>query len=663
MSEHDLSREVVGIGRHADNDIVLDDRTLSRFHAEIVRQGEDDARWVIVVRGQNGVLLNGERISEQVELQSGDRIELGRYTAVFQAPAPRAAKNGRPAAPPREGRSPAASFEDDELGLGDELEVDIGLEDGGEGEGHTNTKPAASAEEYGLTNAQQDGLTDAAEDAFADHDDEAGFKPTFVVLLNGTEVSRHPISTQELVIGRSKQCDIVISLAGLSRRHARLHRTGKQVFVEDLGSQNGTWVNNVKTAGQHTLQHGDLLNFYDYGVIYLEHDDVAEGASSDDSLLEEQGELTEAGYTDSALDTARAPASPVSPAPAGARAGAGAKSSPAQGSSAAASAKAAWAPTSAPAAGTADKPSSIPTSTPRMSAANVRGAAVGAGGAGVGAFVKNAVVPTIVETPARKGQPSSEDDLGLGERASSLLESDDQGVDSAKAPLAENEDRGEYFDFNELGDGSFLGDDFEEGAAKERNDAPQGGGARPSGSAAPGRAAARALDDEDLEAELAFDDAVNAKGDDEFGDLDPDSGVTGLADKTTVGLDRNALRASVVAGWPTDEDLERALSLTHDAVTVTLDVTMKGKAYAQIPLSETVTRLGSDPRCECALPTASGLRPWHLTVLKVGGSVLVVRANPLARVEMAGKPFDSATIRNGDLVQLGDVALKFRLRR
>ncbi|MBM4281318.1 MAG: FHA domain-containing protein, partial [Deltaproteobacteria bacterium] len=104
LAEHDLARGVLGLGRHPENDIVLDDRTLSRFHAKIVRQGlGDSARWMVVDLGaQNGVHLNGERIAAEVELHPGDRIELGRYTAVFEAPAPARPKSAaaRPTAAP-----------------------------------------------------------------------------------------------------------------------------------------------------------------------------------------------------------------------------------------------------------------------------------------------------------------------------------------------------------------------------------------------------------------------------------------------------------------------------------------------------------------------------------------------------------------------------------
>jgi hypothetical protein len=87
-----------------------------------------------------------------------------------------------------------------------------------------------------------------------------------VVSFNGMEVSQHPITAAGLVIGRSKQCDICISLLGLSRRHTQVEVGGDGVVVIDLGSESGTWVNNVLIEDRRVLRDGDVLNFFDYAV-------------------------------------------------------------------------------------------------------------------------------------------------------------------------------------------------------------------------------------------------------------------------------------------------------------------------------------------------------------------------------------------------------------
>ena len=87
VGEHILMRAVVSLGRHPDNDIVLNDLSLSRFHARIERRGD---RYVVVDLGsQNGVFLNGVRISGEAPIRPGDRVGMGRYVGVFNEGAER----------------------------------------------------------------------------------------------------------------------------------------------------------------------------------------------------------------------------------------------------------------------------------------------------------------------------------------------------------------------------------------------------------------------------------------------------------------------------------------------------------------------------------------------------------------------------------------------
>jgi hypothetical protein len=62
------------VGRQADNDIVLDDRRVSRHHAEMIERG---GRWVVRDRDStNGTSVNGKVVKEAV-LKPGDRISFG----------------------------------------------------------------------------------------------------------------------------------------------------------------------------------------------------------------------------------------------------------------------------------------------------------------------------------------------------------------------------------------------------------------------------------------------------------------------------------------------------------------------------------------------------------------------------------------------------------
>jgi pSer/pThr/pTyr-binding forkhead associated (FHA) protein len=63
------------------------------------------------------------------------------------------------------------------------------------------------------------------------------------------------------VIGRSRSCDVVINRSFMSRRHAKLVPGKWEVLVEDLGSSNGTYVNDQKISGQVYAKHKDTVRF------------------------------------------------------------------------------------------------------------------------------------------------------------------------------------------------------------------------------------------------------------------------------------------------------------------------------------------------------------------------------------------------------------------
>jgi hypothetical protein len=78
-----LNKPVVVIGRTADNDIVINHRSISRHHAQIV---EENGRYTVMdMQSVNGVRVNGEEYGK-VELRRGDLIDLGHVRLRFIAP-------------------------------------------------------------------------------------------------------------------------------------------------------------------------------------------------------------------------------------------------------------------------------------------------------------------------------------------------------------------------------------------------------------------------------------------------------------------------------------------------------------------------------------------------------------------------------------------------
>ncbi|MGI9578610.1 MAG: FHA domain-containing protein [Microthrixaceae bacterium] len=71
----------------------------------------------------------------------------------------------------------------------------------------------------------------------------------------------------ETTIGRSAGCTIPLDEQYVSQVHTRVFERDGQVFAEDLGSTNGTWVNGVRAVGPMPARLGDRIQI---GNVILE---------------------------------------------------------------------------------------------------------------------------------------------------------------------------------------------------------------------------------------------------------------------------------------------------------------------------------------------------------------------------------------------------------
>ena len=84
--EYSLDKPTIAIGSHPKNDVVADHTTVSRRHAEFVRDAPSAQRVYVLrdVGSLNGTYLNRERI-DQAELSNGDEVQIGKFRLVFLA--------------------------------------------------------------------------------------------------------------------------------------------------------------------------------------------------------------------------------------------------------------------------------------------------------------------------------------------------------------------------------------------------------------------------------------------------------------------------------------------------------------------------------------------------------------------------------------------------
>jgi diguanylate cyclase (GGDEF)-like protein len=70
---------------------------------------------------------------------------------------------------------------------------------------------------------------------------------------------RYPLDVDEITIGRDAKCSIVVDLDNVSRKHARVAAREAKAYVCDLGSTNGTYLNDQEVLNETPLRSGDLI--------------------------------------------------------------------------------------------------------------------------------------------------------------------------------------------------------------------------------------------------------------------------------------------------------------------------------------------------------------------------------------------------------------------
>ncbi len=90
-----------------------------------------------------------------------------------------------------------------------------------------------------------------------------------ILTLDGAVIREYPIEKDSLSIGRKHGNDIQLNDLTVSGRHALIVSMGEHIYVDDLGSTNGTLMNGARVT-KTLLKHGDVIQVGNYQFTYYD---------------------------------------------------------------------------------------------------------------------------------------------------------------------------------------------------------------------------------------------------------------------------------------------------------------------------------------------------------------------------------------------------------
>ncbi len=203
---------VLHLGRAMDNDVVLCDIGVSRRHARLLV--EADGVFLEDMGSGNGTYFRGERI-RRLTVNNGDEVLVEPFTLRFVLVPSQ----------PSSGDGLTGSLED----VDDEDTVEVMVQ------------PQSSEAKTAAQIAQ-----------------DSQPRARLVTLVGHRLAPGYPVRPDGLSIGRSDSQDIILFDPSASRSHARLSHVGPDIWLQDDGSGNGTFVNGSRVREQ-CLRHGDRI--------------------------------------------------------------------------------------------------------------------------------------------------------------------------------------------------------------------------------------------------------------------------------------------------------------------------------------------------------------------------------------------------------------------
>jgi pSer/pThr/pTyr-binding forkhead associated (FHA) protein len=107
-----------------------------------------------------------------------------------------------------------------------------------------------------------------------------------VVSLDGVVIKEVQITKDKTTLGRRPYNDIVIDNLAVSGEHAVLQMVGADVFIEDLNSTNGTYING-KAVKKQLLAHNDTVEVGKYKIKFM----VDDGTDYEKTMIMKPGAM------------------------------------------------------------------------------------------------------------------------------------------------------------------------------------------------------------------------------------------------------------------------------------------------------------------------------------------------------------------------------------
>jgi pSer/pThr/pTyr-binding forkhead associated (FHA) protein len=111
--------------------------------------------------------------------------------------------------------------------------------------------------------------------------------PKMIVSIDGVVIKEVQLTKDRTTLGRRPYNDIVIDNLAVSGEHAVLQMTGNEVYMEDLNSTNGTYVNG-KAVKKQLLQNNDTVEIGKYKIKYMNE---AVAATFDKTMVMKAGSV------------------------------------------------------------------------------------------------------------------------------------------------------------------------------------------------------------------------------------------------------------------------------------------------------------------------------------------------------------------------------------